>query len=65
MIVVLLLGVCVVVVKYHKKVGRSHHKEMVTYSVKEYEEEDFVVQFSAPNPVSGIHPYLRVIMFIV
>ena len=52
-VVVLLLGVCVVVVKYHKKVGRSHDKELVSYSVKKYEEGDSVGRFSAINPVTG------------
>ena len=52
-IVVLLQGLFLVVVKYYRIVGRSHNKEMVTYSGKGHEEEDFVGRFGAPNPVSG------------
>ena len=38
------------VVKYHKKVGKSHHKELDTCS---YEERDLVGSVNVSEPVSG------------
>lgn len=41
------------IVKYHERVDRSHHKELVTYSLNKHEEKDLVGKFSTANSDLG------------